>query len=234
MNCLAIIPARGGSKRIPRKNIKEFLGKPIIAYSIDAASKTGLFREVMVSTDDNEIAEVSKRYGASIPFMRSKKNADDFATTHDVIKEVVESYQMIGYNFEYGCCIYPTAPFVTAELLEQVFENLTNNNFDSVFPVVQYSYPIWRSLKIEDNRASMWWPKYLNTRSQDLPPSYHDAGQFYWFNIEKILKGDSLFTGNSGAVICNELQVQDIDSLEDWKLAEYKFRYLQENSRGHG
>jgi len=227
ISAIAIIPARGGSKRIPRKNIKSFCGKPIIAYSIEAAISSNLFDEIMVSTDDKEIALIAKQYGASVPFMRSKKNADDFATTFDVIKEVIESYKKIDWSFKYGCCIYPTAPFVTTTLLHQAFKKLVDNNFDTAFPVAQSSYPICRSLKIEDNKVSLWWPENLNKRSQDLPFSYHDAGQFYWFNVENIMQKGMLLTDNTGAIIIDELQAQDIDTLDDWKIAEFKYKYLQ-------
>lgn len=226
MSNIAIIPARGGSKRIPRKNIKDFLGKPILAYSINAALESKLFEEVMVSTDDEEIAEVAKQYGANVPFMRSSSNANDFATTQDVIKEVIASYQSIQSFFQIGCCIYPTAPFIMPSLLLKAYHLLTHNNFDSVLPVVKYSYPIWRSFKIEDNKVSMWWPENMSKRSQDLPVSYYDAGQFYWFNVERILNQESLFTNNTGAVTVGEFQVQDIDTMEDWGIAETKFRIL--------
>lgn len=229
MSNIAIIPARGGSKRIPRKNIKLFCGKPIIAYSIEAAVHSNLFDEVMVSTDDEEIAEVAKQYGATIPFVRSKKNADDFATTMDVIKEVIESYKQLDRSFDYGCCIYPTAPFTTISLLQQAFDKLVKNNFDGVFPVVKYSYPIWRSLKMEEDKVSMWWPENVNKRSQDLPDAYHDAGQFYWFNAERVMQSHSLLNKNSGAILINELMVQDIDNVGDWQIAEFKYKYLHKN-----
>jgi N-acylneuraminate cytidylyltransferase len=224
---IAIIPARGGSKRIPRKNIKLFCGKPIIAYSIETAIQSNLFDEIMVSTDDDEIAETAIKYGATVPFIRSKKNSDDFATTHDVIMEVITAYQNRENAFTYGCCIYPTAPLITAALLIKTYELLRDNSFDSVFPVVPYSYPIWRSLKLENDKLSMWWPENKNKRSQDLPASYHDAGQFYWFNINSIANTGSLLTHNTGAALLNEMQVQDIDTPQDWEIAEFKYRYSQ-------
>jgi pseudaminic acid cytidylyltransferase len=227
MGNIAIIPARGGSKRIPRKNIKSFLGKPIISYSIEAALQTKLFEEVMVSTDDEEIAEIAKRYGAKIPFLRSANNSDDFSTTLDVIKEVINIYKASNIQFEYGCCIYPAAPFVTPSLLTQAYTILLKNKFDSVLPVIQYSFSIWRSLKMESNKVVMWWPENVNKRSQDLPVSYHDAGQFYWFNIEDAMQQESLLNNNTGAIIVNELQVHDIDTLQDWQIAEFKYKYLQ-------
>jgi pseudaminic acid cytidylyltransferase len=226
MNNIAIIPARGGSKRIPKKNIKEFCGKPVIAYSIETALSSKLFDEVMVSTDDEDIVEIAIQYGAKIPFIRSVENAGDHATTFNVLKEVLQNYKQLNRKFEYACCIYPTAPFVTNSLLDEAYKKLIEQDFDAVFPVVQYSYPIWRSLKVEDDKIGMWWPENINKRSQDLPPSYHDAGQFYWFNIEKILQAGSLFTANTGAVLTDELHAQDIDTLQDWELAEFKYRYL--------
>ncbi len=184
---LAIITARGGSKRIPRKNIRDFLGKPVIAYVIDASIKSNLFEEVMVSTDDSEIAEVAQKYGARVPFMRSAENSDDFATTDDVLVEVLEEYKKLGKNFEYACCLYPTAPFVTPQKLQQAFKLLVESQADSVFPVVAFSYPIWRSLRIENGRLVMNFPENLNKRSQDLAIAYHDAGQFYFFRVENFL-----------------------------------------------
>ena len=226
MGAVAIIPARGGSKRIPRKNIREFLGKPIIAYSIEAALGSGLFDEVMVSTDDAEIAEVAVRYGAKVPFMRSHEASDDFATTAAVLNEVLLKYKSEGRVFDKACCLYPTAPLVGKAALVAAHEKLTAASLDTVFPVVKYSYPIWRSLKVEDGKAVMNWPEHLNSRSQDLPAAYHDAGQFYWFRVDRFLQQQSLFTQNSGAVELDELEVQDIDSLTDWKLAELKYQLL--------
>jgi N-acylneuraminate cytidylyltransferase len=221
---LAIIPARGGSKRIPRKNIKIFLGKPIIAYSIELAIGSGLFDEVMVSTDDEEIAEIAQGYGAKVPFKRSKDNADDFATTIDVLTEVLNEYDSLNLQFDFGCCIYPTSPLLEKKTLQKGFEKLIKHKFDTVFPVVEYSYPILRSLKIENGKVNMNWPEYLESRSQDLPSSYHDAGQFYWFQVSKLLKEKKLFTKNSGAIVLNEECVQDIDTEQDWKIAELKAR----------
>ena len=227
MNNIAIIPARGGSKRIPKKNIRDFCGKPIIAYSIETALESNLFGEVMISTDDDEIAEVAKKYGAKIPFMRSAKNADDFATTYDVLQEVLHTYKQKGKEFEYGCCVYPTAPFITAKKVTEAYNLLTEKKFDTVLTVVAFSYPIWRSLKKEDDKITMWWPENVNKRSQDLPIAYHDAGQFYFFNTEQILKTGLLFTSNVGAIVTDELHVQDIDSLQDWKLAELKYQLMR-------
>lgn len=165
---ICIIPARGGSKRIPRKNIKEFLGKPIIAYSIDAAIKSGVFDEIMVSTDDKEIAELAKKFGASVPFFRSNRNADDYATTFDVISEVVTAYETQGQKFDIVCCIYPCAPFVSGEKLKEALEVLNDQQFDTVFPVMSFGFPVQRSLKFENNRISFANPEYAAARSQDL------------------------------------------------------------------
>lgn len=227
MNNLAIIPARGGSKRIPRKNIRDFLGKPIITYSIETALASSIFEEVMVSTDDEEIAEVAKKYGASVPFMRSKENADDHATTVDVLLEVLNKYKEENKHFDNGCCIYPTAPLLKSTYLEKGYSKLIDEAFSTVFPVVEFSYPIQRSLKInEKGKAEMFWPQHLESRSQDLPKAYHDAGQFYWFNVEDLLKEKKLFSKNSGAIILPHSRVQDIDTEEDWKLAELKAKLL--------
>lgn len=228
MGNLCIIPARGGSKRIPRKNIREFLGKPIIAYTIETALNSGLFEEVMVSTDDKEIAEIATKYGAKVPFIRSKENANDFATTADVINEVIESYLDVGKSFSYICCCYPTAPFITQDILKLGLQELIENSWDSVFPVVEFSYPIWRSLKKDRNNAvSMNWPEYLNSRSQDLPKAFHDAGQWYWFNLEEFNRSGKILGDNSFGFEINALQVQDIDSDTDWKIAELKYQLLE-------
>jgi N-acylneuraminate cytidylyltransferase len=222
MSKIAIIPARGGSKRIPKKNIKLFLGKPIIAYSIEAALTSNLFDEVMVSTDDEEIAEVAKQYGANIPFYRSEKNADDFAILNDVVNEVIECYKTNGRHFDYGCCILPTAPFITIKNLNEAFSMIVNNGFDSVRPVVKFCYPIQRAFKLRpDNRVQRFYPEYEKTRSQDLEAAYHDAGQFYWFNTSRMLQGD-----NKGAIIISETEAHDIDSLDDWRIAELKMKMM--------
>lgn len=227
---VAIITARGGSKRIPRKNIKPFCGKPIIAYSIEAALKSNLFDEVMVSTDDEEIAEVAKKYGAKVPFMRSKKNADDFTGTVDVILEVLNDYNKLGVIFTYACCIYPTAPLIQNKHLTHAYEFLVNKKFETVFPVTAFSFPILRALRIDkNNRASMIWPENMAKRSQDLPPAYHDAGQFYWMNVSAIQTNKKLYADYSGVVILDDKEVQDIDNESDWKLAELKYQFTINN-----
>jgi N-acylneuraminate cytidylyltransferase len=226
MASVAIITARGGSKRIPRKNIKDFLGKPIIAYSIETALNSGLFDYVMVSTDDDEIAEVAKKYGAKVPFTRSKQTSDDFAGTADVVLEVLHDLRKIGKEFEYACCLYPTAPFISEQSLNESFDLLIEKKFDSVFPICQFSYPIQRALKKSDCVINMIWPENLNKRSQDLTPSFHDAGQFYWTKVNSFLENNKLFTDNSGAIVLNELQVQDIDNETDWLIAELKYKLI--------
>lgn len=230
MNNLAIIPARGGSKRIPRKNIKEFFGRPIIAYSIEAAIKSNLFDEVMVSTDDEEIAEVALKFGAKIPFYRSAKTSTDFATTFEVIEEVIQKYKGIDKVFDFACCIYACAPFVNVLKLKQSFNLMNSKKFDSVFPVLPFSFPIQRALRIKDEKVSFFYPEFVLTRSQDLERSYHDAGQFYWMRISECLKKRKLITNNSGSIIVSELESQDIDNESDWKLAEIKFKnFYNEN-----
>ena len=228
MSSVAIITARGGSKRIPKKNIKDFLGKPIIAYSIEAALKSELFDDVMVSTDDSEIAELSLSYGASVPFMRDDTAANDTATTVDALLDVFSAYSKQNKMFDYACCLYPTAPFVTADKLTEAYNELLNNNLDVVFPVMKFAYPIWRSLKQEGDRLKMNWTEYLNSRSQDLPESFHDAGQFYFLKVDSFLKEKKLFGDNSGGIVIDELEGQDIDSFTDWKLAELKYQLLQQ------
>jgi N-acylneuraminate cytidylyltransferase len=223
---LCIIPARGGSKRIPKKNIKDFLGKPIIAYSIKAALNSGLFDEVMVSTDDKEIAEIAIKYGVKVPFFRSEKASNDIATTFEVIHEVVLEYKnQFNKEFDLVCCIYPTAPLIQVQQLKNGLDLLLAKNFDSVFPMVAFGYPIWRGLEITDEgKTKMVWPKYQNSRSQDLKKVYHDAGQWYWINIKKM--GETAFTHNSSSIILSEVEVQDIDNQTDWKLAEMKYKLL--------
>lgn len=229
MKNLAIIPARGGSKRIPRKNIKTFMGKPIIAYSIEIALQSELFDEVMVSTDDEEIAEVAKECGAGVPFLRSPETANDYATTAEVLLEVLSEYKKNGICFDYVCCIYPTAPFITTLNLSIAYNKLLDKSYDCVFTIVPYSYPVLRSLDFIDDRTRMLWPEYLNSRSQDLRTIYHDAGQFYFFKTEAFLSEKQFWTDNTSAIELSELEVQDLDTLIDWQLAEMKYSLLHKN-----
>lgn len=228
MKHLAIITARGGSKRIPRKNIKEFCGKPIIAYSIEAALEAGVFDEVMVSTDDEEIAEIAMKYGAKVPFYRSEATANDFATTNDVIWEVLEEYEKRGQVFDAFCCMYPTAPFLKAERLTAAMDLLMNSDADKVFPVVEFSFPPLRGLLIEDDVLKFKHPEYMYTRSQDLEKLYHDAGQFYCFKTEDYRANRSFWTGNIKPIVLSELEVQDIDTQTDWEIAEMKWKILNQ------
>ena len=228
MSSVAIITARGGSKRIPHKNIKEFCGKPIIAYSIEAAKMAGCFDEIMVSTDDPKIARIAESYGAKVPFMRSAENADDFSTTRDVVKEVLAQYAAQGRTFDYACCIYPTAPFITGERLKEAVELLAEKEADSVVPVVQFSFPPQRGLIMKEGRTEFKWPENALARSQDLEPFYHDCGQFYCLNTKAFAVQELLFMRNTYPVVLDELEVQDIDNETDWKLAELKYRLIHE------
>lgn len=223
MSNLCIIPARGGSKRIPRKNVKDFLGKPIIAYSIIMAQTSCLFDEIMVSTDDEEISRISLQYGAKVPTKRSLVNSDDFAVLADVIDEVLDYYKSKEKFFEYVCCVLPTAPLMQRLHLEKCYELLKYSNFDSVRPIVKFSYPIQRAVRlVNGNGISFFQPEFAKSRSQDLEEAYHDAGQFYWFRA-----GTGMRSENKGAIIIPEAYVQDLDTMEDWDLAELKFKFIK-------
>lgn len=226
MKNLCIIPARGGSKRIPRKNIKPFLGKPIMAYSIEAALKSGVFDEVMVSTDDEEFAAVAKQFGASVPFMRSDATANDYATTVDVLLEVVATYRKQRTVFDNVCCLYSTAPFVTSERLKDAYNKLSDS-IDGCFTVVEYSYPIQRSLRInESGLIEMRYPEHLKSRTQDLEKTYHDAGQFYFMKSAAMEQEKTVWLRRTDPLVLSELEVQDLDTLTDWQLAEMKFKLI--------
>lgn len=225
---LALITARGGSKRIPKKNIREFCGKPILCYSIEAALASGAFDEVMVSTDSEEIAEVARKAGAKIPFYRSDNTAGDYATTAQVVEEVLSQYEEQGSNFDYVCVIYPTAPFITAEKLQDAMAKLESTGADTVSPVVRFSYPPQRGFVIEDGVTHLKWPQYRTARSQDLEPFYHDCGQFYCLRVDSFLKQRQIFMEHMVSIEMPESQVQDIDTLEDWKIAELKYKLMQD------
>ena len=223
MKNLCIIPARGGSKRIPRKNVKLFFGKPMLAYSIETARQTGIFDEIIVSTDDEEIASVACQNGATIPFMRSAETASDFATTADVLKEVIAKYKELGREFDNFCCFYATAPLVQSKDLLSAYKLLMQSDFTCVYPVVQFSYPIGRCLDLaEDGTMTRHWPEYENSRSQDLPKEYHDTGTFYWYKTKEWLAGNIKI----GGIEVEETTIQDIDTEVDWKLAEMKYKLL--------
>lgn len=222
---IAIIPARGGSKRIPNKNIKEFLGKPIIAYSIQAALESNLFDKIVVSTDSEQIKAISQKYGADVPFLRSEKNSDDFATTVDVILEVIKQFELKGIKVDEACCIYATAPFVRPEELTTAYSLMREVEYDVVFPVLPYSFPIQRAVKLDpEKKIQMFFPENRQTRSQDLEKSYHDSGQFYWFKVKSVVEKKSLWTDNTGVIILDEMHAHDIDTMKDWIIAEFKYR----------
>lgn len=228
MSSIAIITARGGSKRIPGKNIKEFLGKPIICYSIEAALATGIFDEVMVSTDDEQIADIAKKTGAAVPFMRSDRTADDYATTDDVLMEVLETYEKNGKNFDYMACIYPTAPFVTAKKLKAAIELLMEKDADGVMPVVRFSFPPQRGMVVQDDKLVYRYPENAMKRSQDLETMYHDCGQFYCYNVKRYMACRGDLPNGYVPIIVPETEVQDIDNPSDWKLAEMKYKMMVE------
>ena len=230
MSCLAIITARGGSKRIPKKNIKEFCGKPIIAYSIEAALNSGIFDEVMVSTDSAEIADIAIQFGAKVPFMRSADNSNDFATTNDVLCEVVNDYkEKHNKSFDFVCCLYPTAPFVTATKLKKTFDILKASKSDQVVPVVKFSFPPQRCFVIDESGDMKYkWPENQSKRSQDLEPYYHDAGQFYFYDAKVFYEAKAPVDFKTQAFILSDLEVQDIDNIEDWQIAEMKFKLMKQ------
>ena len=230
MKTLAIITARGGSKRIPRKNIKEFNGKPIMAYSIEAAVGSGVFDRVMVSTEDEEIADIAKCYGAEVPFYRSEQTAGDYATTSDVLNEVIAEYEKRGEQFDIIACIYPTAPFITAGRLKEAVEALQKSDADSLIPVVRFSFPPQRAMEIRDGYLVFRQPEYINTRSQDLTPHYHDVGQFYVFRTESFIKNQRIMAGKILPMELPETEVQDIDNPVDWQLAELKYKLMSEQN----
>lgn len=229
MRKIAIITARGGSKRIPRKNIREFCGKPILAYSIEAARESGLFDTVMVSTEDEEIAGIARQYGAEVPFYRSERTAGDFATTNDVLLEVLLEYERRGAHYDLGCCIYPTAPFVTADKLKRALRQLEESDADTLIPVVGFSYPPQRALVVKEGRLVFENPQYMDSRSQDLEPHYHDVGQFYLFYTEAFKRNKKLMVGNILPYVVSETEVQDIDNQTDWEIAEIKYRFMKEH-----
>lgn len=225
---IAIITARGGSKRIPRKNIKPFCGKPIIEYSIQAAREAGIFDTIMVSTDDEEIAQVARKAGAEVPFFRKKETSGDFATTSDVLREVLQEYQKRGTTYETGCCLYPTAPLVTADKLREAMHMLHTEGWDSVMPVTAFSFPPLRGMELTNGRIAYKWQENADVRSQDLKTLYHDCGQFYIFQVKAFLESGKLVMKNTGGLILDESEVQDIDNEMDWKMAELKYRLMQD------
>lgn len=224
---IALIPARGGSRRIPGKNIKPFFGKPIITYSIKAAQQAGVFDRLIVSTDSPEIAAVANEYGAETPFMRPAEIADDFATTAAVVKHGIEWLQENGVTPEHVCCLYATAPFVSSAELRKGYDLLVSRQVSSVFPVTSYASPIFRGLKIaQDGHLEMIWPEHELTRSNDLPEAYHDAGQFYWLAAQVFMETNQIYGKDALPLILPRYLVQDIDTPEDWQLAELMYEVL--------
>ena len=226
MKRIAIITARGGSKRIPRKNIKPFCGKPALSYAIRAAKDSGLFQEVMVSTEDEEIKALAEKEGAVVPFLRSAETANDQATTAQVLQEVLREYARRGETFEEACCLYPTAVFVTAEQLQEAATVLEQDEVSTVMPVAAFSFPPQRGMVWEDGKLSYAFPEHRDTRSQDLPAMVHDVGQFYFFKTAPFLETGVLVGENTAGILVPAMAAQDIDTEEDWEVAEFKYRYL--------
>ena len=224
---ICIIPARGGSKRLPGKNIKQFFGKPVISYAIQTALASELFDEVFVSTDCEEIAEVATQCGANASYLRSSENSNDFATTNDVILEVLRTFMDNGYEFERVCCLYPVAPLVTANQLSSGLKNLLCSPDAMVFPVLEYSHPIWRAIGIEDGVGKRIWKENTNERTQDLRTTYHDAGQWYWMKTEGTLTGKEL---QLLPVVIREEDAQDVDDLRDWRMLELKYQLKNDST----
>ena len=223
---LAIITARGGSKRIPRKNVKPFLGRPIVEYSIAAAIDSRCFDFVMVSTDDEEIASLAQSFGAQVPFLRSKETSSDFATTAAVVAEVIARLAERGKIFEDICCIYPTAPFITGANIRKAYERLIESGASSLISIVRFDYPIQRALRINGSSVSFWLPEFGNSRSQDIETMYHDAGQMYWLHGDAFLNQCSFMTGNTIGFELPATEVQDIDTESDWTIAELKYKLM--------
>jgi pseudaminic acid cytidylyltransferase len=224
----AIIPARSGSKRIPKKNIKNFMGKPMISYSINAARSAGVFDKIVVSTDSEEIARVAESYGAEVPFIRPAQLSDDYTGTDDVILHALNWFIEQDVKIDFVCCIYATAPFIRPEYIRKGLDILQKAGAISSFSVTTYPYTIFRSLKVDDaGKLKMFWPEYSKSRSQDLPEAFHDAGQFYWADVNKYLVEKRFFSNSAAPVIIPKYLVQDIDTMEDWERAENMFAAMK-------
>lgn len=234
MNAIAIITARGGSKRIPGKNKKEFLGKPILYYPIEAALSSGLFEEVMVSTDDEEIAQLARSAGAKVPFLRSEETSGDFATMDDVLMEVLEEYERRGRTFTYMACLHPTAPFVNAKKLKLAMALLVEQNASGVMPVLRFSFPPQRGMAVRSGRLEYCYPENYMKRSQDLEPMYYDCGQFYCYQVERYRACRGLLEDGYVPLILSEMEAQDIDNPSDWELAELKYRLMEKKEKASG
>lgn len=223
MSIVCVITARGGSKRIPKKNIKDFMGQPMIAYAIKAAWNSKIFDEIMVSTESDEIANIAQSYGASVPFMRSLKNADDYASTNDVLNEVLSEYEKRGKSFDELCCIYPCVPLLDEQILRDAYAKFKSQNANKLVPVVRFSFPIQRAFRVNEKGFLEYRePESAPKRSQDLEPMYHDAGMFYFYKTKALNE-------NSAALMyeMSEGLVQDIDNPEDWRMAEIKYKVLK-------
>lgn len=227
MSVIAIITARGGSKRIPKKNIKEFYGKPMLAYAIEAAKGAGIFDEIMVSTDSEEIADVARKYGANVPFMRSEKTSNDFATTFDVLEEVINEYKKQGKSFDKLCCIYPCVPFLTSKTLNESYKTFINGNYDALQPVCTYPSPIERAMRLDNGLLVPDSPEKLKIRTQDLQKAYFDVGMFYYCQTEVMLREKTLVPNKTAGYVIDEPECQDIDTPDDWKMAELKYKLLE-------
>ena len=227
MSVIAIITARGGSKRIPKKNIKDFYGKPMLAYAIDAAKKAEIFNEIMVSTDSFEIAEVAKKFGASVPFMRSAKTADDYATTYDVLEEVLANYKELGKEFDYVCCIYPCVPFLSSATLLSAYNQMQKAMANAIMPVCKYPAPIEWAMRIKDGFLQPDDASKLVIRSQDLKPAFFDVGMFYFCKTKVLLEKKTLVPPETQGYIIDEKECQDIDTPDDWEMAELKYKIIR-------
>lgn len=226
MSVIVIITARGGSKRIPKKNIKEFYGKPMLAYAIEAAKGAGIFDEIMVSTDSEEIADVARKYGANVPFMRSEKTSNDFATTFDVLEEVINEYKKQGKFFDELCCIYPCVPFLTSKTLNESYKRFIEGHYDALQPVCTYPSPIEWAMRLNNGLLIPDSPEKLTIRSQDLQKAYFDVGMFYYCQTEIMLREKTLVPNKTAGYIIDESECQDIDTPDDWKMAEIKYKLL--------
>lgn len=226
MSIVAIITARGGSKRIPKKNIKYFMGKPMLAYAIEAAKDSGIFDEIMISTDSEEIADVARKYGAEIPFMRSERTSNDFATTYDVLEEVIAEYRKNSKKFDAVCCIYPCVPFLTSKTLKESYSKFLEGDFDALQPVCTYPAPIEWAMRLKNGQLIPDSPERLTIRSQDLQQAYFDAGMFYFCKTDVLLTEKTLVPKNTAGYVIDESECQDIDTPDDWKMAEMKYKLL--------
>ncbi len=225
MSCVAVIPARAGSKRIVGKNTKHFCGKPLLQYSIDAALNSGLFDRVIVSTDSEEIAELANTLGAETPFLRPHNLADDYTGTREVINHAIESLQELGYEFDYCCCIYATAPFLQQRYLLEGFNKLQSEpDKEFAFSVSSFDFPIQRAIGVSEEGVSVLYPEYIEMRSQDLEEAFHDAGQFYWGRTIAFLGENAIFSKYAIGIKIPRKFVQDIDTPEDWERAELMYK----------